>query len=141
MQAPEGGEEISALWAWLRVSCFSHLLEHQLSQQATLPGLDHGPVGQHRASDSLEAQVDEFADLLVLEQGLAAAKDGNDSGSDSRARHGAKGQQIAGQVSGLIDAMQLWQAFHALISAGRAKLACKLLQIVHEKLSKAGLIR
>ena len=83
-------------------------------------------------------QVDEFADLLVLEQGQEVTAD--------PARYKAESESIsmdskANKMHDLLEAMQLWHAFGVLIGAGRVSECFEALQQLIEQLIKSNLAR
>lgn len=85
-------------------------------------------------------QVDEFADLLVLEQGQEVTAD------PATARYKAESGSIstdsrANQMHDLIEAMQLWHAFGVLVDAGRVSECFEVLQQSIEQLIKIDLAR
>ncbi len=97
----------------------------------------------HRAANSLDDQLDEFADLLILEQGGAVLEDPTPDPTSIRPKAGAEGllleDPVAGQFRDLIDAMQLWHAFDLLLDAGRSSESFELLQQVMELLVQRNL--
>ena len=110
--------------------------------QGTLGLLDVNASPQqqkgHKASDSLEAAVDEFADLLILERGGQINAEPEKAGENAAAD---KEGPPDSYLSDVIDAMQLWQDFDVLNEAGRARVACTLLLDLHSMLNQAGLLR
>lgn len=136
MQAPEAGGEVPAFWAWLQISCFRQLLSYRLHHQQEEPqaaDIFAQQPGHKRASKSMEAQVDDFADLLVLEHDARQA--------DPAAKEDEKVQALADQISSLVDVTQMWQKFFSLLESGRTGTACELLVRVQAELGELDLTR
>ena len=89
----------------------------------------------------MDVHADDFADLLVLEQGAEATTDlaatRNQDGGKEAVLHDPR----ASQMQDLIEAMQLWRAFDMLIEAGRLSEMMDLLQQLLDQLIKCSLAR
>lgn len=85
--------------------------------------------------------MDEFADLLVLEQGGSPIEDLGITVSKDRPTESESADPRTRQVQDLIEAMQLWRAFAALVEAGRLSETMELLQQLLKQLVRSNLAR
>ena len=139
-----GRGSLRALYSCLQIQCFVALLQYQQGLAHPSPAIWGSGLlasqaleaGVHRPSESLEGQVDDFADLLYLERRPEEHKATKPFETES-----AIETTLSQHVVSLMEEMQLWQMFNDIVEAGRCKAACQLLVEVVKRLCHAQSLR
>ena len=141
MQAPEGREDISALWSWLQIQCFLRYVSYVQSQGLPIAVSDQESSEDQQATPCVGVQADEFADLLVLELGASPTKDVLPTKATEPRKESVSADPGASQVRDLIEAMQLWRCFGVLTEAEKLNETIDLLHQMLNQLIRSNLAR